>query len=31
LLREQPLHVVDQQLVFESGEGELMQALDNVL
>jgi tetraacyldisaccharide 4'-kinase len=31
LLREQPLHVVEQQLSFESGEGELMQALDNVL
>jgi tetraacyldisaccharide 4'-kinase len=31
LLPEQPLHVVEQQLVFESGEGELMQLLDNVL
>jgi hypothetical protein len=28
---EQPLHVVEQQLVFEGGEEELMKRLDNVL
>lgn len=31
LMPEQPLHVVQQEIVFESGEGELMQQLDNVL
>jgi tetraacyldisaccharide 4'-kinase len=31
LMPEQPLHVVQQELVFESGEGELMQRLDSIL
>ena len=31
LMRERPLHVVEQELVFESGQGELMTAVDNVL
>ncbi len=31
LMPEQPLQVVEQELIFESGEGELMRAVDNVL
>ncbi|HEX6006310.1 MAG TPA: tetraacyldisaccharide 4'-kinase, partial [Burkholderiales bacterium] len=31
LLAETPLHVAEQEVVFESGAGELMSALDNVL
>jgi tetraacyldisaccharide 4'-kinase len=31
LMRERPLHVVEQELIFESGQGELMTAVDNVL
>ena len=31
LMREQPLHVVEQEIVFESGEAELLTAMDTVL